>query len=71
MISKEIQKFGTSHTELGACLIEQWSSLSPAIADAVRFHHEEEELLQGGDILCYRCRGERDGPAYEPFWQAR
>ncbi|MDH3630981.1 MAG: HDOD domain-containing protein [Gammaproteobacteria bacterium] len=52
VISKEIKKFGTSHTELGACLIEQWASLSPAIADAVRFHHEEEELLQGGDILC-------------------
>ena len=51
-IAQEISKFGVSHTELGAAIIEQWPSLSPAIADAVRYHHEEEELLQGCDILC-------------------
>ncbi len=51
-IRKEIQKFGLSHIELGASLIEQWPSLSPAIADAVRFHHEDKEQLQGSDILC-------------------
>ncbi len=52
VIRREVQKFGVSHTELGASLIEQWPSLSPAIADAIRFHHEEEEQLQGGDVLC-------------------
>ena len=51
-ISQEISKFGVSHTELGAAIIEQWPSLSPAIADATRFHHEPEELLRGSDILC-------------------
>lgn len=51
-IAQEISKFGISHTELGAEIIEHWSSLSPAIADAVRFHHEDERQLQGGDILC-------------------
>ncbi len=49
---KEISKFGVSHAELGACILEQWPSLSPAIADAVRFHHEPEEDLKGCDILC-------------------
>ena len=52
VIRREVQIFGLSHTELGASLIEQWPSLSPAIADAIRFHHEEEEQLQGGDVLC-------------------
>lgn len=52
VIRREIEKFGLSHTDLGASLIEQWPSLSPAIADAIRFHHEEEEQLQGGDVLC-------------------
>ncbi len=51
-IAQETSKFGVSHTELGAAILEQWPSLSPAIADAVRYHHEEEELLQGCDILC-------------------
>lgn len=51
-IQKEISEFGLSHTELGANIIEQWPSLSPAIADAARFHHEEKEQLQGCDILC-------------------
>ncbi len=51
-INKEVSKFGISHTELGACVIEQWPSLSPAIADAARFHHEEEAQLKGCDILC-------------------
>jgi HD-like signal output (HDOD) protein/nitrogen-specific signal transduction histidine kinase len=51
-IQKENSKFGISHTELGARILEQWPSLSPAIADAVRFHHEKEELLKGCDILC-------------------
>lgn len=50
-VLKEISKFGVSHSELGACVIEQWPSLSPAIADAVRFHHEEDEI-KGCDILC-------------------
>ena len=52
VIRREIQMFGLSHTELGASLIEQWPSLSPAIADAIRFHHEDDEQLQGGDVLC-------------------
>ena len=52
VIRREVQIFGLSHTELGASLIEQWPSLSPAIADAIRFHHEEDEQLQGGDVLC-------------------
>lgn len=52
MQSKEIAMFGISHTELSAAIIEQWPSLSPAIADAARFHHESEEQLQGCDILC-------------------
>lgn len=52
IVNKEISKFGVSHTELGACIIEQWPSLSPAIADAARFHHEEEDQLKGCDILC-------------------
>jgi HD-like signal output (HDOD) protein/signal transduction histidine kinase len=51
-IAQEISKFGVSHAELGGALIEQWPSLSPAIADATRYHHESEELLQGSDILC-------------------
>lgn len=51
-ITQEISKFGISHTELGADIIERWPSLSPAIADAVRFHHEDEAQLEGGDILC-------------------
>jgi len=51
-IAQEISKFGISHTELGAGIIERWPSLSPAIADAVRFHHEDEAHLQGGDVLC-------------------
>ncbi len=51
-IAQEISKFGISHTELGAGIIERWPSLSPAIADAVRFHHEDEVQLQGSDILC-------------------
>ncbi len=52
IINKEVLKFGFSHTELGANIIEIWPSLSMTIADAVRFHHEEEEQLAGGDILC-------------------
>ncbi len=51
-ITQESSKFGVNHTELGATIIEQWPSLSPAIADAVRYHHEEEALLQGADTLC-------------------
>ncbi len=51
-IAREISKFGISHTELGAGIIERWPSLSPSIADAVRFHHEDDAQLQGGDILC-------------------
>ena len=52
VINKEILKFGTSHPELGADIIERWPSLSMTIADAVRFHHEDEEQLRGADILC-------------------
>ena len=52
ILQREISEFGISHTELGAGIIEQWPGLSPAIADAVRFHHEDEEQLQGCDILC-------------------
>ena len=52
VVSGEIQKFGTSHSELGADIIESWPSLSMTIADAVRFHHEDEEQLQGADMLC-------------------
>ena len=52
IINKEILIFGTSHTELGADIIESWPSLSLTIADAVRFHHEDEEQLRGADILC-------------------
>jgi len=52
IIKKEILKFGTSHAELGADIIERWQSLSMTIADAVRFHHEDEEQLRGADILC-------------------
>ncbi len=51
-INKEILKFGTSHTELGANCVEKWPSLSMTIADAIRFHHEDEEQLRGADILC-------------------
>jgi len=50
IINKEVLKFGFSHTELGANIIETWSSLSMTVADAVRFHHEDEEQLAGGDI---------------------
>ncbi len=52
IVKKEVLKFGTSHTELGADIIERWPSLSMTIADAVRFHHEDEEQLRGADILC-------------------
>ncbi len=51
-IAQEISQYGVSHTELGAAILEQWPSLSPSIADATRYHHEAEELLQGSDILC-------------------
>ena len=51
-IAKENSKFGVSHNELGACILEQWPSLNPGIADAARFHHEVEEQLQGCDLLC-------------------
>jgi HD-like signal output (HDOD) protein/signal transduction histidine kinase len=52
IIKKEILKFGISHAELGADIIECWQSLSMTIADAVRFHHEDEEQLRGADVLC-------------------
>jgi len=52
MQAREIAAFGISHTELSAAIIEQWPSLSPAIADAARFHHESEEQLRGCDVLC-------------------
>ncbi len=51
-IAQEVSMFGESHTELGASIIEQWPSVNPAIADAVRFHHEDEAQLAGSDILC-------------------
>jgi HD-like signal output (HDOD) protein/signal transduction histidine kinase len=51
-IAKENSQYGVSHTELGASILEQWPSLNPGIADAVRFHHEEEEQLLGCDMLC-------------------
>ena len=51
-LARETSKWGVSHTELGASIIEQWPSLSPAIADAVRYHHEEQEQLEGCDLLC-------------------
>ena len=51
-IDQERLKFGVRHTDLGATILEQWPSLNPAIADAVRYHHEEAELLQGSDMLC-------------------
>ena len=51
-IQKENLEFGINHAELGASIIEQWPSLSPVIADAARYHHEPEEMLQGSDILC-------------------
>ena len=51
-IAKENSKFGVSHTELGAGILERWQSLSPGIADAVRFHHEDDEQLKGCDIIC-------------------
>jgi len=51
-VNKEILKFGVSHAELGADIVERWSSLSMTIADAIRFHHESEEQLRGGDVLC-------------------
>ena len=53
VVLKEISKFGVSHTDLGATIIEQWPSLHPAIADAARFHHEKEDDLRGCDILCH------------------
>ena len=52
MISREIQKFGISHNELGADIIDRWPSLSVTVADAVRFHHEDEAQLRGADLLC-------------------
>lgn len=52
IINKEILKFGTSHNELGADIVERWPSLSMTIADAIRFHHEEEDQLRGADLLC-------------------
>lgn len=51
-IHKETIQFGMSHTELGASVIEQWMTLNPSIADAARFHHEDEEQLKGCDMLC-------------------
>ncbi|MFT5220497.1 MAG: HD-like signal output (HDOD) protein/signal transduction histidine kinase [Planctomycetota bacterium] len=53
MIEKEIALFAGSHAELGADIVEQWPSLKPAIADAIRFHHESEDALQGCDQLCW------------------
>ena len=52
IIDKEILKFGTSHNELGADIVERWPSLSMTIADAIRFHHEDEIQLRGADLLC-------------------
>ena len=52
IVNKEVLKFGVSHTELGADIVERWQSLSLTVADAIRFHHEDEEQLRGGDILC-------------------
>jgi len=52
VVNQEILKFGISHSELGADIIEHWPSLSVTIADAVRYHHEAEEQLQGADMLC-------------------
>ena len=51
-LARENSKWGISHPELGACVMEQWPSINPAIADAVRFHHEEQEQLEGCDLLC-------------------
>ena len=52
IVNKEVLKFGISHNELGGDIVERWQSLSMTIADAIRFHHEAEEQLRGGDILC-------------------
>jgi len=77
-VNMEILKFGISHTELGADIVERWQSLSLTVADAIRFHHEDEEQLRGGDILC-RILAEaselawhwsREGKA-EDGWQSR
>lgn len=48
----EITRFGISHSELGANIVENWPSLNPSIADAVRFHHQAGEQLKGCDVLC-------------------
>ena len=77
-INKEVIKFGTSHAELGADIIERWQSLNMTIADAVRFHHEDEEQLRGADILCrilaeaseLACHWSREGKA-DANWQSR
>ncbi len=52
LVRKEIHRFGVNHSELGACIVERWSSLNPSIADAIRFHHEDEDQLKGCDMLC-------------------
>lgn len=51
-LARETSKWGVSHPELGANIIERWPSLNPGIADAVRYHHEDEEQLEGCDLLC-------------------
>ncbi len=77
-VNQEISKFGISHPELGAGIIDHWPSLSPAIADAVRFHHEEEAQLEGCDILCQIvaeasliARHWSQAGATEPKWRSQ
>ncbi len=77
-ITQEISKYGASHAELGAAILKQWPSLSPSIADATRYHHETEELLQGGDILCRIVAEASDLARYwsrtgnsDPKWQSK
>jgi len=77
IVNKEVLKFGISHNELGADIIEKWSSLSLTIADAVRFHHEDEQQLLGADMLC-RILAEASALAWywshhgkpEPKWRS-
>jgi len=51
-IQKEYLEFGINHAELGACIIEQWPTLNPVIADAARYHHETDKVLSSSDVLC-------------------
>lgn len=49
-LALELERYGTTHPDLGAELVERWA-LDSFLADAIRFHHQPRELLDGAHPL--------------------